>query len=177
MRCLFDNAGIQYYAGTEVIAWSGYAPSASPENSLFSAWRNSSLHWGILMSSKYNYIGLGAGYKSSRSRDVPAGLLTESRTRLALDQDQQLVAQRHDGVLELDRRRHQAPDTHGGLKSFDVQYRVDGGAWTTVKDHTTAKSLTLTGRAHGHWYGLRVRSRDNMGIVAYYTWETRVWVP
>src|SRR6186713_2080970 len=36
VRCLFDNAGIQYYAGTEVIAWSGYAPSASPEASLFS---------------------------------------------------------------------------------------------------------------------------------------------
>jgi hypothetical protein len=68
--------------------------------------------------------------------------------------------------------------THtSGLKNFDVQYRVGSGTWTTIRSGTTAKSLMLTGRAHGHWYGLRVRARDNLGYLSSYSAELRVWVP
>ena len=32
-----------------------------------------------------------------------------------------------------------------GLRSFDLQYRVNGGSWRTIRDNTTATSITLNG--------------------------------
>ena len=68
--------------------------------------------------------------------------------------------------------------THtAGLKNFDVQYRVGSGTWTTIRTGTTAKSLSLGSRAHGHYYGLRVRARDNLGYLSAWSAEMRIWVP
>lgn len=178
VHCLFDNAGIQYYSGTEVIAWSGYAPGDTAAKSLFSAWRNSSLHWGILMSSKYNYIGLGIAYKSGGHGSFMAGELTESKDRT--NPWAKMTSASHSGttVSFAWTGADVALQTHtAGLKNFDVQYRVGSGTWSTIKSATTSRSLSLTGRAHGHWYGLRVRARDNLGHVAGYSAELRIWVP
>jgi uncharacterized protein YkwD len=178
VHCLFDNAGIQYYSGTEVIAWSGYAPGDTAAKSLYSAWRNSSLHWGILMSSRYNYIGLGAAWKSSGHGTFLAGELTESKDRTrpwarmgGASRSGTTVSWAWSGA---DTRLQ----THmSGLKNFDVQYRVDSGTWTTIRSGTTAKSLSLSSRARGHCYSLRVRSRDNRLYVSSYTGAVQVCVP
>ncbi len=178
VHCLFDNANIQYYSGTEVIAWTGYAPGDTAAKSLFSAWRNSSLHWGILMSSKYNYFGLGIAYKSGGHGSFMAGEITESKDRT--NPWGKVSTATHSGTTvyfswtgaDIKLQTHTA-----GLKNFDVQYRVGSGTWSTIKSATTARTVTLTGRAHGHWYGLRVRARDNLGHVSGYSAELRVWVP
>jgi uncharacterized protein YkwD len=178
VHCLFDNAGLQYYAGTEVIAWTGYAPGSTAAKSLFSAWRNSSLHWGILMSSKYNYVGFGAGYKSGGHGTFMAGELTES-----VDQTKPWAkmgtASRSGTTISWSWTGADTKlQTHtAGLKNFDVQYRVDSGTWTTIKSGTTAKSLSLTSRARGHCYSVRVRSRDMRLYVSSYTAALKVCVP
>lgn len=178
VHCLFDNAGLQYYSGTEVIAWSGYAPSDAAATSLFSAWRNSSLHWGILMSSKYNYIGLGAGYKSGGHGTFLAGELTESRDQTRPWARMSTSYRSGTTVKWTWTGADTRLQTHtSGLKNFDVQYRVDSGSWSTIRSGTTALSQTLSGRPHGHWYGLRVRSRDNAGYVSAFSAELRIWVP
>ncbi|MEO5704611.1 MAG: CAP domain-containing protein [Candidatus Limnocylindrales bacterium] len=178
VRCLFDNAGIQYYSGTEVIAWTGYAPGDAAIKSLFSAWRNSSLHWGILMSSRYNYIGLGAGWKSSGHGVFLAGLLTESKDR-TVPWSQMLTVSRSGTTVSWTWRGADHPlQTHtAGLKNFDVQYRVDSGTWTTIRSATTARSLSLSSRAHGHYYSLRIRARDNLGYLSPYSAALKIWVP
>jgi uncharacterized protein YkwD len=178
VKCLFDARGIQYYAGTEIIAWSGYAPGDTAARSLFSAWRNSSLHWGILMSSKYNYIGLGIAYKSGGYGTYMAGLLTES-----VDQSRpsaRLTGASRSGTTVswswtgADRLLQ----THtSGLKNFDVQYQVGAGTWTTIRSGTTARSLSLSSRSRGQCYSLRVRSRDNRGYVSDFTSALKVCVP
>ena len=181
VKCLFDNAGIQYYSGTEVIAWTGYAPSASGDTaaqSLFSAWRNSSLHWGILMSSKYNYIGLGAGWKSSGHGTYLAGLLTESKDRTKPWAKVSGSSRSGTTVSWSWTGADTKLQTHtSGLKNFDVQYRVDSGTWKTIRSGTTAKSLSLSSRARGHCYSIRVRARDNRLYVSSYTSAVKVCVP
>jgi uncharacterized protein YkwD len=178
VRCLFDNAGLQYYSGTEVIAWSGYPPGDTAAKSLFSAWRNSSLHWGILMSSKYNYVGFGAGYKTGGRGTFMAGELTES-----IDQTKPWAkmsgASRSGTTVSWSWTGADTKlQTHtSGLKNFDVQYQVDSGTWTTIKSGTTATSLSLGSRAGGHCYSLRVRSRDNRLYVSSYTAALKVCVP
>jgi uncharacterized protein YkwD len=178
VHCLFDNAGIQYYSGTEVIAWTGYAPGDTAAKSLFSAWRNSSLHWGILMSSKYNYIGLGAGWKSSGHGTFLAGELTESKDRTRPWSKMGTSSRSGTTVSWAWSGADTKLQTHtSGLKNFDVQYRVDSGTWTTIRSGTTAKSLSLSSRARGHCYSLRVRSRDNRLYVSSYTSAVQVCVP
>lgn len=68
--------------------------------------------------------------------------------------------------------------THtAGLKNFDLEYRVDYGTWSVIRSGTTSTSLSLGSRPHGHYYSLRVRSRDWRGNVSYWTTSIRVWVP
>jgi uncharacterized protein YkwD len=178
VRCMFDRRGIQYWSGTEVIAWTGYELSTDAAKSLFSAWRNSSLHWGILMSSRYNYIGLGVADKSATKGTYAAGLLTESRDRTkpwarmgSASRSGRTVTWTWTGA---DRKLQ----THtSGLKNFVVQYRVDSGSWSTIRTGTTAKSLSLSDRKRGHCYSLRVKARDNRGYLSAYTSAVKVCVP
>ena len=178
VKCMFDNRGIQYFSGTEVIAWSGYELSENPANSLYSAWRNSSLHWGILMSSKYNYIGLGVADKASTNGTYAAGLLTESRDRTKPWAAMRGGSRSGTTVSWTWAGGDRKLQTHtAGLKNFVVQYRVDAGSWKTIRTGTTAKSLSLTSRARGHCYSLRVMARDNRDYLSSYTSAIKVCVP
>ena len=177
VKCLFDNRGIQYWSGTEVIAWSGYELSENPANSLFSAWRNSSLHWGILMSSKYNYIGLGVADKSSTNGTYLAGLLTESRDRTKPWAKMGNASKSGTTVSWTWSGADTKLQTHtAGLKNFVVQYKVDNGSWSTIRTGTTAKSLSLSDRARGHCYSLRVMARDNRDYLSAYTAAVQVCI-
>jgi hypothetical protein len=64
-----------------------------------------------------------------------------------------------------------------GVASFDVQYRVDKGAFSTVESTTTATERSAANRSAGHWYGLRVRAKDRAGNVGAWSSEMRIWVP
>jgi hypothetical protein len=52
-----------------------------------------------------------------------------------------------------------------GIKSFDVQYQENGGAWQDWIIGTTATSVEVTGAQNGVTYGLRVRATDVAGNV------------
>ena len=178
LTCLVSSRGIQYYRVGEAIAWTSWPWGDQAANSIFQAWKNSSGHWAMLMSSTYNYIGLGVAYRSANSRTYAAAILSESKDRTkpwakmgTTSRSGTTVTWRWSGA-DTKLQTHTA-----GLKNFDVQYRVGSGTWKTIRSGTTAKSLTLSNRAHGHYYGLRVRARDNLGYVSYYTAELRIWVP
>lgn len=68
--------------------------------------------------------------------------------------------------------------THtSGLCTFDVQHRVDAGAWRLLKSRTTATSLSLTSRPAGHTYAIRIRARDCAGNVSAFTAARTLRVP
>lgn len=178
LSCLFDSRGIQNWGGGEIIAWTGWPWGAEAAKSLFEAWKGSPLHWGILMSSTYNYIGFGVAHRAANGRTYAAGLLTESKDRTAPWSKMNTGSRSGTKVTWTWSGADVGLQTHtAGLKSFDVQYRVGKGAWKTIRTGTTATSLSLGSRAHGHWYALRVRARDNAGNVAAYSHEKRIWVP
>jgi uncharacterized protein YkwD len=178
LSCLIDSRGIQNWGAGEIIAWTGWPWGAEAARSLFDAWKGSSLHWGILMSSDYNYIGFGVAYRSANKRTYAAGILTESKDRTAPWSKMDKGSRSGTKVTWTWSGSDVGLQTHtAGLKNFDVQYRVGKGKWKTIRSATTATSLSLGSRAHGHWYSLRVRARDNAGNVAAYSHEKRVWVP
>lgn len=178
LSCLLTSYGIQYYNYGEIISWSSYTWGDQAAQSIFNGWKQSSSHWAKLMSSTFNYIGIGIAYASSTGRTWSSADLTESRDRTS--PWARMTACSGSGTTAswswtgADYRLQ----THtAGFKNFDVQYRVDGGTWATIRSGTTSTSLSLGSRAHGHYYGLRVRGRDNLGYLSAWTPEMRVWIP
>ncbi len=178
LTCALDAYGVQRYNYGAVISYTTWPWGDEAAQSIFNGWKASTSHWAKFMSSTFNYIGIGIAYRSSNHSTWDAAVLTESRDRTS--PWARMSGGSHSGTTVswswtgADTRLQ----THtSGLKNFDVQYRVDGGSWSTIRSGTTAKSLSLGSRAHGHYYGLRVRSRDYRGYVSHYTAEIRVWVP
>ncbi len=178
VSCTFNSRGIQYYSLGEIVAYTTYPWGSQAAQSIFNGWKGSSTHWSLLMSSKFNYVGFGVAYRSSNHTTFAAGELSESKDRTKPSPRTGSASRSGTTVSWSWSGADVALQTHtAGLKNYDVQYRVGSGSWSTIKGATTTKSLSLSGRAHGHWYGLRVRARDNAGNLSPYSAEMRVWVP
>lgn len=178
LSCTFTNRGIQYYSVGEIVAYTTYPWGDQAAQSIFNGWKGSSSHWSLLMSSKFNYVGFGVAYRSSSHTTFAAGELSESKDRTKPWAKMTRATRSGTTVSFSWGGADTWLQTHtAGLKNYDVQYRVGSGSWTTIRSGTTATSLSLGSRAHDHYYGLRVRARDNLGIVSSYSAEMRVWVP
>jgi uncharacterized protein YkwD len=178
LSCQLNARGIQWYMEGETIAWTSYPWGDQAASYIFNWWKHSSGHWALLMSNRFNYIGVGVAYRSANATTWASAVLTESvdysrpwaRVRSGSGSGTTASWSWYGGDLWL--------QTHtSGFRNYDIQYRIDSGTWTTIRSGTTTTSLSLTGRPHGHYYGLRARSRDWRGYVSYWTAEKRVWIP
>ncbi|HEX2625669.1 MAG TPA: CAP domain-containing protein [Candidatus Limnocylindrales bacterium] len=178
MSCMLTSYGVQKYNYGGMESWSSYPWGDQAIASIESGWRQHSTEWSKLMSSTLNYIGIGVAYRSSNHSMWVAVFETESKDRTNPWAKPGTTSRSGSTVTWSWSGGDTKLQTHtAGFKNYDVQYRVDSGTWTTIKSATTAKSLSLSSRAGGHYYGLRVRSRDNLGYVSAWGAEMRVWVP
>jgi uncharacterized protein YkwD len=173
-----DYLDVQWYRYGETIGWSSAAWTVDAAWAIYRSWMASSPHRALLMSDRFNYIGLGLAYRSSNGRTFGSAVMTESLdhtpsiarivTRGRSGDDIAWTWQGYDPRLQ----------THtAGLRDYDVQYRVDSGDWRLIRDNTTATSLLLRDRAHGRYYAIRVRATDRRGNVGAWTAQSRIWVP
>lgn len=172
------SRGIQWYGYGEVIGWSGYPWGSQAASHLVSMWMASSSHRPLLVNTKYNYVGAGLAYRSANGTTWASVVFTESldqsrpvASTVAISRSGSRVSYRWTGV-DGHLQSHTA-----GLRSFDVQYRVDSAAWRTIRNDTTSTSLSISGRPSGHWYGFRVQAADRRGNLSAWTTEARIWVP
>lgn len=171
-----DRRGVQWYRHGEVIAWTSVS-SARAAASLHELWFGSAPHRALLLSDRFNYLGIGLA-RSATGRTYGSIVLTESRDRTGARARITGAAATGDDVRWTWRGSDPKLQTHtAGLRDFAIQQRVDSGAWVTVTTATSATSRTLANRRGGHWYGLRVRARDRAGNVGPWSPERRVWVP
>jgi uncharacterized protein YkwD len=173
-----DGRGIQWYRYGEVLAWSSATFGGESAWAIYRAWQGSPSHWSLLMSSQFNYFGPGIAQRAANGATYASVLLTESLDHTAP------VARIHDtarsGTTVTWWWRGWDPplQTHtAGIWDYDVQYRVDSGAWSTIRNDSTSTGLRLYSRPHGHTYGLRVRTRDRRGTVSPWSTEIRIAVP
>jgi uncharacterized protein YkwD len=75
LSCLLRKYAISFSRCAEVIAWNSYAWGYTAARTVFLQWRNSSAHWGILMSRSYTRIGIGVAYRSRDRSTFAAGVL------------------------------------------------------------------------------------------------------
>ena len=169
--------GINWYGYGEIIGMSTYAWGSSSASNIYTLWKNSPSHRSLMFSSGYNYAGVGVArasngstwvsvvFTDSRDHTAPVagnGSLTVSGTTLYFDW----------GGRDTPLQRRTA-----GLRSFDVQYRIDGGSWRLVRDNITSTSLVALDRVRGHTYSFRVQSADRRGNLSAWTTEVKAVVP
>jgi uncharacterized protein YkwD len=75
VSCSLRNRGVSFSRCGEVIAYTTYPWGNQAAQSIFNGWKNSSLHWSLLMSSGFNRIGIGVAYRSRNSSTWAAGVL------------------------------------------------------------------------------------------------------
>lgn len=168
--------GIQWYGHGEVIAYSS-GSAATAGQALFNLWASSAPHWTLLMSTTFNYLGVGVATSSS-GRVYGSIALTESMDRTAAQARVVKRTASGDDIRWSWRGWDPELQTHtAGLRDYTVQLRRDRGAWVTIASGTTSTSRTTANRVRGHTYGLRVRARDRAGNVGPWSPELRVWVP
>jgi uncharacterized protein YkwD len=173
-----DAYNVAWYRYGETIGWSTASFPTNSARSIYQAWMGSSEHRALLLSDRFNYIGVGLAYRSSNSRTYASAVMTESpdHTRAVA----RVTSASRSGTTVSWTWSGYDPrlQTHtAGLRDFDVLYRVGSGSWILLRDNTTSTSLSLVNRAHGHYYSIRVRATDRRGNVGAWSSESRIWVP
>jgi uncharacterized protein YkwD len=174
----YDSAGIDWMGYGEIIGTSTYSWGTPAANNIYGLWKNSAPHAAIMFSSSFNYIGIGFAYRSSNGSTWASILFSESKDHTDPIAEKDGVS--HVGATVYFRWTGHDPklQTHtAGIDSFDVQYRVDGDDWRTIRNDTSARLLKLYDRRHGHWYRFRVRAKDGRGNLSPWTSAANVWVP
>ena len=66
LPCRLDRRGISYSTYGETIAWS-YPWGIEAARKIYRIWKNSPPHWGLLMSSSYDRVGIGVAKRDNGS--------------------------------------------------------------------------------------------------------------
>ena len=159
-------SGAQWYRYGETIGWSSSSNPMDAARALFRAWRGSSAHWALLMSSRFNYVGAGLALRNANQRTYGSIVLTESNDHTGATARMTGASRSGTTVTWSWTGADRRLQTHtAGLRDYDVELRVDRGAWSRRRNDTTSTSMTITNLARGHLYEVRVRATDRRGNV------------
>lgn len=172
------SRGIQWYGFGETIGASSYSWGSGAAGNIYGLWNGSTVHRSIMFSARFNYVGMGFAYRAETRTTYASVVFTESVDHTGASARNVSLTRSGTKVMFSWSGYDPRLQTHtAGLRSFDVQYRVDGGTWRTIRNDTTLKALSLSNRARGHWYGFRVQAADRRGNLGRWTTESRIWVP
>ena len=170
-RNVFDiltASRITWYGAGEIIAWNNY-PMDVTVDVANSQWVNSPGHYSILMSTDYNYVGVGLSIDEATGKKVWTAVYMKGPDRTAA----RAVVNRPNvtaGMTSTTRRVRLSWSGYdprlqvltSGLRGFGLERSVDGGAWTTLYAATTQTWATMT-LSVGHLYRFRLVARDRAG--------------
>jgi uncharacterized protein YkwD len=172
---VIEASTITWYRAGEIIAWNNYPGFALSAAGANSGWLGSPSHREIIESSLYNYIGVGVALQASTGKKYWTAVFLQGPDRTPGWAKQR--APRVTAGTRVGRRtitlRWSGADTRlqiltAGLRTFQVQRRVDGGRWRTIA-WTRNTALRLS-QVRGHRYSYRVRTIDRVGNRG--TWST-----
>jgi uncharacterized protein YkwD len=179
-RNAFDmlrEQSIAWYGAGEIIAWNNY-PLESTVSAANRGWMNSPGHKAIIISTNYNYVGVGLAVDAASGKKMWTAVYLKGPDRTAArttvytprivssptptSRRVKFVWTGYDPRLQV---------LTSGLRSYTIQRRIDGGAWATSVASTT-QNYKYFNLALGHRYELRFSARDNAGNTG--AWVTKV---
>ena len=172
------GTGVAAYSTGEVVGMTTAATGPAAAAYIYGLWKASPVHWALMTSAAYNYLGIGTAVSTSTGGTFASIVFAEapditppvvSMTRAAVKGTTASFSWTgSDRLLQ----------THtSGLRNFDVEYRVDGGTWKMLREQTTTTSIVLAGRPRGHAYSIRVRDRDRRDNMSAWSSARSVRVP
>jgi uncharacterized protein YkwD len=172
-----NSYNMHWFRYGEDIGWSTASWPSSSAKAIFNMWMASSPHRALILSDRFNYIGVGLASRDSGRKTFGSAVFAETTDHT------RAVARVTRGTRSGDDARwtwagyDPRLQTHtAGLAHYDVAYRVGYGAWTMLRNNTTQTSLTLANRPGGS-YAVKVRATDRRGNVGAWSGEKRIWVP
>lgn len=173
-----SSRGIKWYRWGDAIAYTYKSYGTYATADLFSLWKGSSSHWDLLMSPKFNYIGIGITYRSSSHKTFGDVVMIDGPDRSAPGAAMVGVSRDDNDVTWTWRGWDTILQTRtSGVANYVVQYRIDSGYFSTIASATVATRRISVDRARGHYHGLRVAARDAAGNLGAWSSEMRIWVP
>lgn len=160
-------AGIPWFGAGEVIVWNNYPSALESTNQAVAAWMRSPSHRSIVMSADYNYAGFGAAVSPISGNRYYAGVFLKRTDRTAAWARAATTTKR---VVDATHAQVTVRWTGGdprlqvltaGLRDYEIQRRVIGGAWRALGYRTTT-SVTET-LPSARTYEYRIRARDKAG--------------
>jgi uncharacterized protein YkwD len=171
-RNVFDILSAQkitWYNAGEIIAWNNYPTLETSVAAANSQWLNSPGHKAIIVSTTFNYVGVGLALEAGTGKKIWTAVYMKGpdRTGARATAAAPTIAAGSTAGTKRVTVNWTGADVKlqvltSGLHSFQVQRRVDGGAWATLWSSTTAKSLSQD-LAANHTYEFRVAARDKAG--------------
>jgi uncharacterized protein YkwD len=160
-------SGIPWFAAGEVLVWNSYAEETESTANAVAAWFGSPEHRSVLLSGDFNYAGFGAAVSPTSGNRYYAGVLVRRTDRSAAWARAGVTSMR---IIDPSRVRVTVRWTGGdmrlqvltaGLRNYEVQRRVAGGAWRPL-GFRTGTSVTET-LPRARTYQFRIRARDRVG--------------
>jgi uncharacterized protein YkwD len=169
-RTVFDMisaARIRWYSAGEIIAWNNWPQLDASARTANRGWLNSPGHRRLIMSRDYNYMGVGLALADDGKRywtvvflrgpDRTGGWVRPATPRIASPTaDSRRISFSWDGG---DVR---LAALTSGFRAYQLQVRINGGSWVTVRSSTTYRSYGLT-VPRGRTVEMRVRAHDRAG--------------
>lgn len=168
---------ISWYRCGEDIGFTTASWGTQSARFIYNLWKHSPAHWALLMSSRYNYLGVGFARRSNGTTYASLTFIEgPDRTRPIAHMRTKSVSgttvgftwSASDPLLQI----HTA-----GIRNYTVQVRVDSGPYVTIRTNTTSRSIRMIHRARGHYYTVRVLAHDRRGNVSAWSSGLRAWVP
>ncbi|HET9614819.1 MAG TPA: CAP domain-containing protein [Candidatus Limnocylindrales bacterium] len=169
-RNVFDiltAQGITWYSAGEIIAWNTWGMDGTT-NAANQQWMGSSSHKAIIVSTGFNYVGVGLAVDATGKKLWTAVFMKgPDRTGARAAQAAPKLSAGPTADTRHARITWTGADVRlqvltAGLRSFIVERRIDGVVWKTIWSSTTITAATFTVNL-GHRYEFRVTAVDNRG--------------
>jgi uncharacterized protein YkwD len=175
---LLNSSSVTWYSAGEIIAWNNY-PMYLTAGTANAQWMASPAHHAIIVSSDYNYFGVGLAVDQSTGKKYWTAVFMKGpdRTGARATAEQSWLSPGPTSSTRVAKLHWSGGDVRlqvltAGLRCFFVQRRVDDGAWTTIASNTTATGLGATVWM-GHLNQFRIAAIDRKGNQG--TWATMSW--
>ncbi len=164
---LINDSDIRWYGAGEIIAWNMADTLTYSASFAVRGWMDSAPHRAIMLSKDYNYVGFGVAISPSTGKRYWAGVFLKGPDRTGAYAKIKSVSR---DVLSATRTRVvvrwggsdiKLQVLTSGFRYYQVQRRVNGGAWYSYG--TTTRTSMTRDWVRGKTVDVRVRARDKAG--------------
>ncbi len=164
---LMTEDGITWYGAGEIIAYNTTSSLTASATTAVNQWLGSPPHRSIMLSTGYNYFGMGLAVSPVTGRRYWAGVFlkgpdrTAAWAKLGSVSKQVVSASKVNVTLRWSGADSRLQVLTSGFQYFQTQRRTDSGPW--VDYGVTTKTSTVRQWSRGHTMQFRVRARDRQG--------------